>query len=112
MYRRYDPSQTLVDRLHRDDCRRQHAGMADHVGICKVDDREPRVLALESPNERIGDLASAHLWLVVVRGDVALGRHQLAPLPVVAALPATIEEVRDMCVLLGFGDMELALAGT
>ena len=95
-----------LDRLHRG---RDHAGVPDHVGVGEVDDPE----AQAGPRARRATNASAacaraHLRLVVVGGHVARRGHQLAALAGLRRLLAAVEEVRDVRVLLGLGDVQLA----
>ena len=52
----------------------------------------------------------AHLRLVVVGGDVARRGHEAALLARVRVLLPAVEEVGDVRVLLGLGDVQLALA--
>ena len=73
-------AQALVDGLRGDDGGRDHAGVADHVGVGEVDHREARMLLGERRVNAVGDSVGAHLRLEVVGGHVALGRDQLAAL--------------------------------
>ena len=106
--------QALVDGLDRVHRGRDHAGVADHVGVGEVDDREAKArLPVLAPgaDEGGGGLAGAHLGREVVGGDVARRGRQLAPLPLVGGLLAAVEEVGDVRVLLGLGDVQLAQPG-
>ena len=51
---------------------RDHAGVADHVGVGEVDDREARRVLAPGGDERVRDPRGAHLRLVVI------GRHLAA----------------------------------
>ena len=102
-----DPAEALVDGLDRLHRGLDHAGVADHVRVGEVDDRERRLLVVEVLDERVGGLARAHLRLVVVGRDVARGRHELAHLALVRVLLAAVEEVRHVRVLLGLRDVQL-----
>ena len=62
-------------------------------------------------DEGVGGGAGAHLRLVVVGGDVAGRVDQAALLPLPLLLAAAVEEVGDVRVLLGLGDVKLAAAG-
>ena len=85
--------------------------MADHVGVGEVDD--PEAVLARSPvlDEGVGGTAGAHLWLVVVGGDVARRFDQAVLFPLQLLLLAAVEEVGDVGVLLGLGDVQLAAAG-
>ena len=96
-----------VDGLDRLDRRRDHAGVADHVGVGEVDDPERRLVLAPGGDERVGGLARAHLGLVVVGRHVARRGHELAPLARLGLLLAAAEEVRHVRVLLGLGDVQL-----
>ena len=111
VHRLNHPLKATVDGLDPADRGGDHSGVADHVGVGEVDDREPRPVLGERLPERAGDLPRAHLRLVVVGRDVALGGYERTPLPGVRPLAAAVEEVRDVRVLLGLGHMQLALAG-
>ena len=63
------------------------------------------------PDEGVGGGAGAHLGLVVVGRDVARRVDQVALLPLPLLLAAAVEEVGDVGVLLGLGDVQLAAAG-
>ena len=61
-------------------------------------------------SETVGDLRDGHLRLLVVGGDVPRRRHEDAGLAGPLLLASAVEEVRDVSVLLGLGDVELAKA--
>ena len=79
-------------------------------GLAKLMIANAGVVGLAVLDERVGGLARAHLRLVVVGRDVARGGHELAHLALVRVLLAAVEEVRHVRVLLGLGDVQLALA--
>ena len=85
------------------------AGVTDHVGVREVDDAE-RVAVADLVDDALGDLVGGHLRLVVVARHVARARHELARLPGPRVLAAAVEEVRDVGVLLGLGDVQLRRA--
>ena len=68
---RDDLAEAGVRLLDRRDGGRDHAGVADHVGVGEVDD--PEAVAVLTPvlGEGLGRGGRAHLRLVVVGGDVA-----------------------------------------
>ena len=101
---RASTSSTAVDR------RRDHAGVPDHVGVGEVDDPEAVAVVAPALRELAGGGRGAHLGLVVVGGDVAGRVDQAALLPLPLLLAAAVEEVGDVRVLLGLGDVQLALA--
>ena len=107
MYCRDDLMQALIDGFDCRDRRRDHAGVADHVGVCEVDYREARVLGGECRLERIGYSVRAHLRFEVVGGDVALRWDQLPALPGEGVLLPTVEEVGDVGVFLGLRHVQL-----
>ena len=83
--------------------------MADHVGVGEVDDPEAvAVRRASAPAKRRRRRAGAHLRLVVVGRDVARRVDQAALLPLPLLLAAAVEEVGDVRVLLGLGDVQLA----
>jgi hypothetical protein len=105
-----DPAQALVHGLHREDRRSYRPGVSDHVGVGEVDDRQAGVSVAEARQERVGDLARAHLRLVVVGRHIALGGHQLASFTGERALDPAVEKVGHVWVLLGLGHVQLGLA--
>ena len=86
-------------------------GVADHVGVGEVDDPEAVAVLRPVRDEGVGGGAGAHLRLVVVGGDVAGRVDQAALLPLPLLLATAVEEVGDVRVLLGLGDVQLAPAG-
>ena len=103
-----DLGEVAVDLLDGGDRRRDHAGVADHVGVGEVDD--PEAVAPLGPvvGELGGRRGGAHLGLLVVGGDVPGRVDQVALLPAPLLLAAAVEEVGDVGVLLGLGDVQLA----
>ena len=99
-----------VDGLDRGDGGRDDAGVADHVGVGEVDDPEAVAVLRPALAERVGGRRGAHLGLVVVGGHVARRGDQAPLLPLPLLLAAAVEEVGDVGVLLGLGDVQLALA--
>ncbi len=89
---------------------RPHAGVADHVGVRVVGDDEVVLVPAEGLDERIGDRSGAHLRREVVGRHLAVRRHEDAVLAGKRLLDTAVEEVRDVRVLLGLGDVELALS--
>ena len=85
------------------------ARVADHVGVREVDDAERVALPISS-QKRVGRLACGHLGLEVVARHVARARHEHPRLPRPLLLSAAVEEVRDVGVLLGLGDVQLPQA--
>jgi hypothetical protein len=83
----------------------------DHVGVREVEDRKAVAPGAERRHGLGGELARAHLRLLVVRPDLARRRDQDALLPLVLVLDAAVEEVRDVRVLLCLGGVELGHAG-
>ena len=96
---------TAVDR------RRDDAGVADHVRVGEVDDPEAVAVAAASARTNASAAArGAHLGLARRRW-----RRRAATAPGGAPrpptrLPPAVEEVGDVRVLLGLGDVQLALA--
>ena len=72
-----DLTQTFVHGLHGENGRWNRSGVSDHVGVGEVEHRKARVFVAEPRQESVGDIAGAHLWLVVIGGHVALGWDQL-----------------------------------
>ena len=104
-------AQARVDGLDRRHRGRDHAGVADHVGVGEVDDPELRRVLAPGGDERARRGPRAHLGLVVVGRHLTRRGHELAALAVVRGLLAAVEEIRDVRVLLGLGDVQLATAG-
>ena len=92
----------------RPDRGRDRARVPDHVRVREVDDPEAVVVRAPVLDERRGRLARAHLRLVVVGRHVARRVHERALLARVRVLLAAVEEVRDVRVLLGLRDVQLA----
>ena len=104
-------SQAPVDRLDRLDRRRDRSGVTDHVGVREVDDPEAEAAPRPLRAELVGGLRRAHLRLEVVGRNVARRVGQTALLPLPLRLATAVEEVGDVGVLLGLGDVELPAAG-
>ena len=98
-----------VRRLHRLDRGREVSGVADHVGVRQVHDREVVFAAPRRVHERRRDAGRAHLRPQVVGRHLRRG-HQLAVLAGERRLAPAVEEVRDVRVLLRLGSMELGEA--
>ena len=105
-----DLTQAFVHGLHSENGRWSHPGVSDHVGVGEVEHRKARVFVAEPRQERVGDIAGAHLWLVVVGGHVALGWDQLAPFTGERLLDSAVEEVRNVWILLGLSHVQLGFA--
>ncbi len=107
--RRDDRADSGIDRLDRAYGSREVAGVADHVAVGVVDDVDVGLVGLDRAHELRGDFRRAHLGLQVVGRDLRAG-HEHASLARLRGLGAAVEEERDVRVLLGLGDVELAQA--
>ena len=103
-------AKAAVNRFDRRNCCGDHAGMANHVGVGEVDDRELRLLFIPSGNKLVGRALGAHLRALVVGRDFTIGGNELAPLAALRVLVAAGKEVGDVRVLLSFSYVELAAA--
>ena len=88
-----------------------HPRVADHVGVGEVHDREAVVAASRSPSAkrrapRAADISGFRSYV----GDVPGRRNEDPILPRPLLLPPAVQEVRDVRVLLGLGDVQLASA--
>ena len=97
----------LVDGFHRFDAGGYHAGVADHVGIGKVQDDQ--IVVLQSIDHLRGHFRGTHL------GHQIIGRHlrRWDNDPVLASegyFHAAIEKVGDVRIFFGFGNSQLFLA--
>ena len=63
-------AQAGVDRLDRLDHGRDHAGVADHIGIREVDDDEVVRALADCLHQAVADAIGAHLGLEIVGGDL------------------------------------------
>ena len=73
-FRRHCPnyySQTFIGGFDRFDNRRNGARVTDHVRVRKVDNGKGVAVGVERIDEPVGNLLRGHLWLVVVRRNVA-----------------------------------------
>ena len=80
-------------------------------GLAKLMTPKPYSPLDQRVDEGVGGGAGAHLRLAVVGRDVARGFDQAPLFPLPLLLAAAVEEVGDVGVLLGLGDVELAPAG-
>ena len=87
----------------------EHAGVADHIAVCEVQDHHIVLAALDALDALGSNLGGAHLGLQVIGGDLRAGDHA-AVLALVGSLHAAVEEEGDMSVLLGLGNAQLGLA--
>ena len=87
------------------------AGVADHVRVGVVGDDEVVRARVDGVDERVGHAGGADISGCEVVGRDLRARDQLAILARPGRLDAAVEEVRDVRVLLGLGDVELAPAG-
>ena len=99
--------EAAVQRFHRRDRRRDAAGVPDHVRVREVadDDLVPARDSM-SATSCVGDAVGAHLRHQIV-GRNLLRRHQDAILALVRLLPAAVEKVGDVRVLLGLGEPQI-----
>ena len=88
---------------------RNGARVSDHVRIREIDDREDVALA-DLFAEAACHLSRRHLGLVVVAWYVTGTRHEDACLAGPIVLAAAVEEVRDVCIFLRLGHVQLASA--
>ena len=87
----------------------EHAGVADHIAVCKVQDDHIVLAALNALDALGSDFGGAHLGLQVVGGNLGAG-DDAAILALVGSLHAAVEEEGDVRVLLGLGNAQLGLA--
>src|SRR4029077_12387741 len=106
-----DLAEAGVDRFDRGHRGGDHARVADHVGVCEADDPEAVLAGAPVLDEGVGRRPGAHLRLVVVGRNVARRFDQAVLLPLQLLLATAVEEVGDVGVLLGLGDVQLAAAG-
>ena len=83
------------------------AGVADHVSVGEVDDDDVEGGVVDGFDDGVGDAGGGHLGGQVVGGDLLRGDER-AVFAGEGLLDATVEEVGDVGVLLGFGDAEVA----
>ena len=83
--------------------------MADHVGVGEVADHDVVLRRVDVGDERVGDALRAHLGHQIV-GRHLLRRDQDAVLAGIRLLASAVEEVRDVRVLLGFGEPQVGAA--
>lgn len=88
----------------------EFAGVADHVGVGEVDDDDVEGGVVDGLDDGVGDAGGGHLGCEVVGGDFLRGDED-AVFAGEGFLDASVEEVGDVGVLLGFGDAEVAEAG-
>ena len=84
--------------------RRHDAGVADHVGVGKVEDDQ--VVISHPRTHFIGDFAGAHLRLEIVRCHLR-GRDDLSIFIGKGALDAAVKEISDVWIFFCLGDPEL-----
>src|SRR5660398_219703 len=80
-------------------------GVSHHVRIGKVQKHKSHVLFLHHFSEAIYHTASAHGGFLVVRVNIGGGGNELANLPRIRLLTATVEEEGHVGVLFGLGDV-------
>ena len=100
---------TAVNGLHGLGDGTIHAGVTHHVAVSIVHHNEVVLVLADGGNELVAHLIGAHLGFQVIGGHVGR-RHQDAVLVGKGLLAATAEEEGHMGILLGLGDVQLALA--
>ena len=104
-----DLAYAVVGRFDRLDGCLEHAGMADHVAVCKVQDDNVVLAGQDALDALLGDSRLAHLRLKVIGRDLGR-RNQSTVLARILLLDAAVEEERNMCVLLGLSNAQLGHA--
>ena len=101
------PRQRVNDLDGLDDSR-DDAGVADHVRVREVHDREAEAAGLDAFDEPARHLRRGHLRLLVVRSDITWRGDQLAGLAGPRVLPPAVQEVRHVGVFLRLRNVQLA----
>ena len=97
---------TLVNRLDSLFDSLVNTGVTHHVAIGKVHHDEVELILLDGSNEFVLHLESRHFGLEVVSSH--LGRsHEDAFLAFVRSFASTVEEEGNVCILFGFGRVQL-----
>ena len=96
-----------VDRFNSLDSRIEHAGVADHVAVCEVEDYRIVDVLVDLIDKRVGDFVCAHLGLEVIGRDIG-GVNEDSVLALVDSLFAAVEEECDMGIFCELGDSQLA----
>ena len=104
-----DLAYAVVGRFDRLDGCLEHAGMADHVAVCEVQDDNIVLAGQDALDALLGDSRLAHLRLKVVSCDLGR-RNQSTILARILLLDAAVEEERNVCVLLGLSNAQLGHA--
>ena len=104
-----DPAETRVDVLAGFDCLIEFPGVADHVGIREVDDKNIRLTFINAAQKLVRDFERRHFGLQIVCRDLRR-RNQQALFACKLRLHATVEEVSDVRVLLSLGETIVAHA--
>ena len=107
LHRFNDLRNTRIDRLDSGNRSGNNARMSNHIGISKIHDIYVGLIVFNRRGKRVGNSGFAHLGLQIV-GRNLRARDNRTLLPLLFSLNATIQEERDMRILLGFGDMVLA----
>ena len=102
-----DLPQASIDGLDPFYSRLDLPGVTNHVGIREVHDDNVKCTIARSFDDDVGNSRRAHLRLQIV-GCHLLRRHQYPLFSRKWLLHAAVEEVRYMCVLLGFGDTQIS----
>ena len=108
-HRADDPARALVHGLDGLDRRLEHAGVAHHVAVGKVQDDDVVFAALDAPHALVGHEVGAHFGLQVVGCHLGAGDEG----PVLALegrLDAAVEEEGHVGVFFGLGDAQLGEA--
>ena len=107
--RRDNLGQSIVNGLDSLDGSIEHAGMANHVAVREVHDVEISSILVNSGDELLGNLGSAHLGLQIVGSNLG-GSDEHALLALLGLLDAAVEEECHVGVLLGLGGVQLLQA--
>lgn len=80
--------------------------MADHVGVCVIQNKKVILARGEFFDHEIGDAFGAHFGLQIVGGDFWRGDH-LAVFARIRGFDAAVEEVGNVRIFFRFGEAEL-----
>ena len=98
-------AQAAIGGLHGGDHRRNRPGVPDHVGVREVDDREAVTVAERAAKRSATSGATSRASGRTSPTLAATARARAPRRP--RLLPAAVEEVRDVRVLLGLGAVQL-----